>query len=158
MKWMKTRIQDDYPKMRILATKPSEEDQQLARQVTQDVLTAYDELDGIFAITSVAFPGAATALEKSGRAGEVALTGLSAPKTMRKWVESGVVKTVVLWNPVDLGYLTIYAAQALVEGTLRPGVDHISAGRLGDKAVENDRVVLGDPMLFTKDNIAEYDF
>ncbi|MGQ9733035.1 MAG: substrate-binding domain-containing protein, partial [Candidatus Zipacnadales bacterium] len=158
MKWMEKRIADKYPKMKILAKKPSEEDPQLARQVAQDVLTAYDDLDGIFAITSVAFPGAATALEKSGRAGEVALTGLSAPKTMRKWVESGIVKTVVLWNPIDLGYLTIYVAHALCEGTLNPGVGHIHAGRLGDKVVEGDRVVLGDPMLFTKENIAEYDF
>jgi ABC-type sugar transport system substrate-binding protein len=158
IKWMRKRIADRYPKMKILATKPSEEDQQLARQVTQDVLTAYPELDGIWAITSVAFPGAATALEKSDRRGEVALTGLSTPKTMRKWVESGTVGTVVLWNPVDLGYLTICAAKALCEGTLMPGATEIEAGRLGKKAVEKDRVVLGDPMLFTKENIAGFDF
>jgi rhamnose transport system substrate-binding protein len=158
MKWMKQRMDDKYPKMKILATKASEEDQQLARQVTQDVLTAYDDLDGIFAITSVAFPGAATALEKSGRAGKVALTGLSSPKTMRKWVENGTVKTVVLWNPVDLGYLTICASRAICDGTLKPGTTEIDAGRLGKKQVDKDRVVLGDPMLFTKENIAQFDF
>jgi len=158
MKWMKKRMQEDYPKMEVLTTKPSEEDPQLARQVTQDVLTAYDDLDGIFAITSVAFPGAATALEKSGRAGKVALTGLSSPKTMRKWVDNGTVKTVVLWNPVDLGYLTIYAAKALCAGTLKPGATQVEAGRLGTKPVEGDRVVLGEPMLFTKENIGKFDF
>jgi ABC-type sugar transport system substrate-binding protein len=158
IKWMKQQIKDKYPKMKILATKASEEDQQLARQVTQDVLTAYDELDGIFAITSVAFPGSATALEKSDRKGKVALTGLSSPKTMRKWVDNGTVKTVVLWNPVDLGYLTIYAAQALCDGTLKPGATSLDAGRLGGKQVVNDRVVLGDPMLFTKENIAQFEF
>ncbi len=151
-------MKDKYPKMQVLATKASEEDQQLARQVTQDVLTAYDDLDGIFAITSVAFPGAATALEKSDRKGKVALTGLSSPKTMRKWVDNGTVKTVVLWNPVDLGYLTIYAAKALCDGSLKPGATSIDAGRLGSKQVVEDRVVLGDPMLFTKENIAQFDF
>ncbi|MBM3497191.1 MAG: autoinducer 2 ABC transporter substrate-binding protein [Armatimonadetes bacterium] len=158
MKWMELQIKEKYPKMRILAKKASEEDQQLARQVTQDVLTAYDDLDGIFAITSVAFPGAATALEKSPRKGKVALTGLSSPKTMRKWVENGTVKTVVLWNPVDLGYLTIYASKALCDGTLKPGATSLEAGRLGGKDVVEDRVVLGDPMLFTKDNIARFGF
>jgi len=158
MKWMKQRMKDKYPKMQILATKPSEEDQQLARQVTQDVLTAYDDLDGIFAITSVAFPGAATALEKSGRGGKVALTGLSSPSTMRKWVENGTVKTVVLWNPVDLGYLTICTAKALGTGTLKPGATSLDAGRLGQKQVEGDEVLLGDPMLFTKENIGQVDY
>jgi ABC-type sugar transport system substrate-binding protein len=158
MKWMKQEIKDKYPEMKILAVKPSEEDQQKARQVTEDVLRAYPELNGIFAITSVAFPGAATALEKSGRAAKVALTGLSSPKTMRQWVESGTVKTVVLWNAVDLGYLTIAAARSLCDGTLKPGVTQIEAGRLGAKQVEGDRVVLGAPMLFTKDNIAQFDF
>lgn len=158
MKWMKKHMREQYPKMQLLAVKPSEEDQQLARQVAQDVLTAYKELDGIFAITSVAFPGAASALEKSNRRGEVALTGLSSPGTMRKWVENGTVKTVVLWNPVDLGYLTIYAAKALCDGTLRPGATALTAGRLGEKQVVNDRVVLGEPMLFTKENIGQFDF
>jgi ABC-type sugar transport system substrate-binding protein len=158
MKWMKQRMKDKYPKMQVLATKPSEEDQQLARQVTQDVLTAYKDLDGIFAITSVAFPGAATALEKSDRAGKVALTGLSSPSTMRKWVENGTVKTVVLWNPVDLGYLTIFAAKALAVGALKPGASGLEAGRLGKKQVEKDQVLLGDPMLFAKENIGKYDF
>lgn len=158
MKWMKKRIEDKYPQMEILVVKPSEEDQQKARQVTEDVLRGYDELNGIFAITSVAFPGAAAALEKSERADEVALTGLSSPKTMKRWVESGTVRTVVLWNPVDLGYLTIYAAKALTDGSLKLGATEIAAGRLGTKAVAADRVVLGEPMLFTKENIDEYDF
>jgi len=158
MRWMKQEIKDKYPGMRILAVKPSEEDQQKARQMTEDVLRAYPELDGIFAITSVAFPGAATALEKSGKADQVALTGLSSPKTMRQWVQNGTVKTVVLWNAVDLGYLTIATARALCDGTLKPGAAAVQAGRLGSKKVDQDRVVLGDPMLFTKDNIGQFDF
>jgi ABC-type sugar transport system substrate-binding protein len=158
MKWMRKQIEEKHPKMEILDVKPSEEDPQRARQVAEDVLRGYGELEGVFAITSVAFPGAAAALEKSGRVGEVALTGLSSPKTMKRWVESGTVKTVVLWNPVDLGYLTICAAKALTEGSLKPGASEIEAGRLGTKAVEADRVVLGDPMLFTRDNINDFDF
>ncbi len=158
MKWMRHRIDEKYPEMEILQVKASGEDQQRAKQVTQDVLTAHKDLDGIFAITSVAFPGAAAALERSGRVGEVALTGLSTPKSMRRWVDSGTVKTVVLWNAVDLGYLTIYAAQALCDGKLAPGITSIDAGTLGTKAVEDDRVVLGTPMRFTKENIGDYDF
>jgi len=158
MKWMEKRMADKYPDMEVLATKFPGEDGQVAQQVTADVLTGYAELDGIFAITSVAFPAAAKALDDSGRAGEVALTGLATPNDMRKWVEKDVVKTVVLWNAVDLGYLTIHAAKALCEGALEEGSTSVEAGRLGTMTVDGERVVLGDPLCFTKDNIGDYDF
>lgn len=158
IKWMKKRIEDEYPRMKIVATKPSEEDQQLAFQVTQDLLKAYPDLDGIFAITSVAFPGAADAVEQAGKAGKVAVVGLATPKGMRPWVDSGTVKTVILWNPVDLGYLTMYVARALVDGDLASGTTELEAGRLGKVVVREDEVILGEPMKFTADNIAQYDF
>jgi rhamnose ABC transporter rhamnose-binding protein len=156
--WMKKRIAEKYPKMKILATKPSEEDQQLAFQVTQDLLKAYPDIKGIFAITSVAFPGAADAVEQAGKSGKLAVVGLATPKGMRPWVQSGTVKTVILWNPVDLGYLTMYVAKAVVEGQLTPGATVLKAGRLGEVKVRGDEVILGEPAKFTKQNIANFDF
>jgi rhamnose transport system substrate-binding protein len=138
--------------------KPSEENQQLAFQVTQDLLKTYPDLQGVFAISSVSFPGAADAVQQAGKTGQVAVVGLATPKPMRQWVASGTVKTVVLWNPVDLGYLTVQVAQALVEGKLTPGMQKLSAGRLGEVQVKGDQVLLGAPMRFTKENIAQFDF
>jgi rhamnose transport system substrate-binding protein len=80
---------------------------------------------------------------------------------MRPFMDAGVIESVVLWNPVDLGYLTIYAAKALVEQGLQAG-DTFDAGRLGQYTVEEDdislQVLLGDPFIFTPENIAEFDF
>lgn len=158
IKHMKARIAEKYPKIKIVATKPSEEDQQLAFTVTQDLLKAYPDIKGIFAITSVAFPGAADAVEQAGKKGKVAVVGLATPKGMRPWVESGTVKTVILWNPVDLGYLTIHVAKAVKEGTLKPGATEFQAGRLGTVKVQGREVVLGEPVKFTAENIAKFDF
>jgi ABC-type sugar transport system substrate-binding protein len=158
IKHIKARIAEKYPKLTIVATKPSEEDQQLAFTVTQDLLKAYPDIKGIFAITSVAFPGAADAVEQAGKKGKVAVVGLATPKGMRPWVKSGTVKTVILWNPVDLGYLTIYVAKAVWEGTLRPGAGEFRAGRLGTVKVQGREVVLGEPFKFTADNIDQFDF
>jgi len=158
IKHMKARIAEKYPKLTIVATKPSEEDQQLAFTVTQDLLKAYPDIKGIFAITSVAFPGAADAVEQAGKKGKVAVVGLATPKGMRPWVKSGTVKTVILWNPVDLGYLTIYVAKAVWEGTLRPGAGEFRAGRLGTVKVQGREVVLGEPFKFTAGNIDQFDF
>lgn len=153
---MRTRIAEKHPAMNIVTVKPSEEDQQLATQVTQDLLKAYPALKGVFALTSVALPGAALAVNQSGKSGQIAVVGLATPKSMVEHVENGTVKTVVLWNPMDLGYLTVQVAAALAKSDKLGGT--IKAGRLGDKQVSGTQVLLGEPMKFTKENITEFDF
>ena len=125
---------------------------------SKDVIKKYPNLKGIFGISSVSFPGAAEAVEQSGKTGEILVTGLSTPNDMKRFVQNGTVKTVVLWNTVDLGYLTVFAAEALATGKLAADADTFSAGRLGELKVEGDNILLGDILLFTKENIDEYDF
>lgn len=156
MEYMKEHMNQRYPDMKLVDVKPSEEDQQKAVQVTQDLLKAYPNLKGIFAITSVALPGAALALQQSGASGKVALTGLSTPNSMKQFVEDGTVKTFLLWNPVDLGYLTVMAADKLTKGEdLGKG---FKAGRLNDIEVRGTEILLGPPMRFNKENIGQFDF
>ena len=156
MEHMREAVSESYPGIEIVAVQPSEEDQQLAFQVTQDLLKAHPALKGIFGITTVAAPGAAEAVRQAGRSGEVAVTGVSTPNQMRPYVEDGTVKEFVLWNPVDLGYLTVYAGKVLRDtGTLPPTFE---AGRLGHVTVSGTEVLLGAPVRFHKDNVAHFDF
>lgn len=157
IKYMKERL-PKYPGLNLVATKPSDDKAPLAFSVTQDLMKAYPNLKGIYAITSVGFPAAADAIKQAGKAGEVMVTGLSTPNTMKPFVKDGTVKSVVLWNTQDLGYLTIYTARALADGTLKPGDTTLKAGHLGERKVEGDAVLLGDYLVFTKDNIDKYDF
>ncbi len=158
IKHMRERIKTKYPKMSIVTVEPSQENQQKAAAATQSVLKSHPEVTGFFAITSEAFPGTAGAVKEAGKAGKVAVTGLSTPKSMKEYVKNGTVKTIVLWNPVDLGYLTMHAGKALIDGNLKPGVKSIKAGRLGECKIRGDEVLLGDPVQFTKDNIDKFDF
>lgn len=157
MEWMRKRIAEKFPNMKIVDLKPSGEDQQLAVQVTQDLLKAYPDLKGIFAITSVAFPGAAQAVKQAGKSGQVAVVGLATPNAMKPYVEDGTVKTVILWNPVDLGYLTVQAGRQLLSGD-RKLTETLTAGRLGDVQVSGTEILLGPPMKFTKENIDQFNF
>ncbi|MDZ4858924.1 MAG: substrate-binding domain-containing protein [Candidatus Hydrogenedentes bacterium] len=150
-----------YPNMTNLSETPkvSEESAELATQVTADSLKAYPDLQGIFAITSVALPGAAEAIRKAGVADKVFLTGLTTPNDMKQYIADGTVKKFVLWNPVDLGYLAVQVAVASAKGDLAPGASTFNAGRLGERSILNgDEVILGDPIVFTKENIGQYDF
>lgn len=147
-----------YPALKVVVTEYGAEDQNLCIQKAQAILNGYPNVKGIWAMSSVAFPGAAQAVEQAGKSGQVAVVGLSTPKDMAQFVKSGVVKTVILWNPVDLGYLTVHAARAVANGDLKPGATSFDAGRLGKKQVQGDQILLGDPMKFTKENIDRFDF
>ena len=79
---------------------------------------------------------------------------------MREYVKDGTVTAFALWNPEDLGYLAAYAAKALVDGTItgKEG-DSFKAGKLGEFTVGADAtVLLGDPFVFNKDNIDQFNF
>jgi ABC-type sugar transport system substrate-binding protein len=162
-----------YPKLVWLETVESQEDQNLAFRQTQALINSYgDELDGVLGMSSVAFPGAADAVAQAGlcptdatenaapSAEEaVSVVGLSTPNQMRPFVESGCVKSVVLWNPVDLGYAAVYVMRALVDGTLTPESTSVEAGKLGTLQVINgSEILLGAPFVFTIDNIGDFDF
>lgn len=157
IKHMKTRL-EKYPGLKLVGVKPSNEDQKLAFSTTQDLMKAYPNLKGIFAISSVAFPGAAEAIKQSGNSGKVLVTGLSTPNDMRSYVKEGVVNSVILWNTKDLGYLTVYTARAVFDGELKAGATTLKAGRLGEKQVKGDNVMLGATLTFTKDNIDQFQF
>jgi rhamnose transport system permease protein len=108
-------------------------------------------------IAAPAVPGAAEAVKQSGRT-DVKLTGLSLPNMNKPYVHEGVVESIVLWNTIDLGYLTVYAANALVTGTLKRSDKELSAGRLGKIEVADDEVRLGAPFIFNKENIDRFNF
>ncbi|MCP4889449.1 MAG: substrate-binding domain-containing protein [Rubripirellula sp.] len=157
MKHMKTRLAS-YPNLNLVATKFPGEDQNAAFQDSQDLIKKYPNLKGIFGISSVSFPGAAEAVKQAGKTGEILVTGLSTPNDMQPYVKGGEVKTVVLWNTQDLGYLTVYAAAAIRSGELKQGATEFTAGRLGKKLISGDQIMLGDILLFTKENIDQFDF
>src|SRR6266404_6516236 len=156
---IKKYIPQAYPKLNLVTILPAEEDQQLAFKVTGQILKAYPNVKGIIGLSSVAFPGAADAITQANLVGKIAVTGLSTPNQMKPFVKSGCVKSVILWNPVDLGYAAIYAMRAVVDGKLKPGDTELDAGRLGKlKLINGSQFLLGPPFIFNKDNIDKFDF
>jgi rhamnose transport system permease protein len=108
-------------------------------------------------IATPAVPGAAEAVKQSGRT-DVRVIGLSLPSLCKPYVHEGIVESVVLWNTSDLGYLTVYAANAMARGSLKHGDKELAAGRLGKVEVRGDQVLLGAPFIFNKSNIERFSF
>ncbi len=155
---MKKYASAKYPNLKFVTTLPSEEDQQLAFKATQDILKTYPNVKGVFGLSSVAFPGAADAVKQAGLCGKIAVVGLSTPNQMRPFVKEGCVKSVVLWNPIDLGYAAVYAARALADGELKPGDTKLKAGRLGELEIKGSEILLGPPFIYNAENIDNFDF
>jgi rhamnose transport system permease protein len=143
--------------LKLVAIQPSDGDRDRAFAETQTVLKVHAEVKLVMAIAAPAVPGAAEAVKQSGRA-DVKVTGLSLPNMCKPYVHDGVIESIVLWDTVNLGYLTVQAARALGAGELKPGATEIVAGRLGKVEVRGDEVMLGTPFIFNKSNIDRFDF
>jgi rhamnose transport system substrate-binding protein len=141
-------------------TLEAQEDAVLSFNQANTLINKYGEdLDGIFGMTSVATPSSADAVTQAGLCGQVAVVGLATPNAMKPYVEADCVKSVVLWNPIDLGYAATYVLRAAVDGTLQPGATSVEAGRLGTLQVVNgSEILLGAPFIYTKENINDFDF
>jgi rhamnose transport system permease protein len=157
IKYIKERLAQKYPDMKLVAIQPSEGDRDRAFAETQTVLKVYPNVKLVMAIAAPAVPGAAEAVKQSGRA-DVKVSGLSLPNMCKPYVHAGVIDSIVLWNTLDLGYLTVYASNALSTGALKRGDKELSAGRLGKIEVVDDEIRLGAPFIFNKENIDRFNF
>ena len=149
-----------HPKLQWLETVEAQEDNNLSFNQATTLINKYgDKLSGLFGMTSVATPASAEAVTKAKLCGKVAVVGLATPNAMKPYVNADCVKSVVLWNPVDLGYAASYVLRAAVDGKLKPGATSVEAGKLGKLSVVNgSEILLGSPFIFTKQNIKDFDF
>jgi ABC-type sugar transport system substrate-binding protein len=161
LKGIQARIAEAHPGLKIVTVTESGEDQGLAQKQTKEILGAYPNVKGIFAITTAALPGAAQAVESLGKSGKIAVVGNSTPNAIKQYFASGTLKSAVLWNPIDHGYLTVQAAYALASGKISKDTA-FTAGRLGEYTPSADSIslliTLSKPLVFTADNINQFDF
>jgi rhamnose transport system permease protein len=146
-----------YPDIKCLDVRPCDDIQRKAQEETTVLLNKHPNLKLIMAICSPAVPGAAEAVKQSGRK-DVKVIGLGLPNENKNYVHEGITEAVILWNTMNLGYLTVHAAHDLASGSLTRGAKELSAGKLGTMQIEGDNILLGTPFVFTKDNIDQFDF
>ncbi len=150
----------EYAKLKLVDTVYGDDDDTKSYSEAQGLFKKYPALKVIIAPTTVGIAASARAVQDANLVGKVKVTGLGTPNQMRDYVKSGASPEFALWNPGDLGYLAIYALNAIANGKIKgqPG-DKFTAGKLGDYTVKDDgTVLLGDPTVFNKDNIDKFNF
>jgi rhamnose transport system permease protein len=155
--FIKRRLSDNYPGIKLVGIRPSDDDRDKAFSETQTLMKVYPRLSVIVVISAPAVPGAGEAIKQSGSK-TVHVVGLSLPNLCKPYVHSGEVEAVVLWKTGDLGYLAVTAPAALVRGTFPKDKKFFPAGKLGPLRIEASEVILGKPFIFRKNNIDHFNF
>ena len=153
------RAREKYPKLVLVETVVTREDENYARQKVETLLNARPQLKGIIAFDSNSVPGAAEALKRTGKAGKIALTGNSTPGKMRPYINEGILESFYLWDPQALGGLTIRLAKALIDGqSIQDGQELPGYGRVTLSPRNPKVVILSKPIRFTRENIDQFQF
>jgi ribose transport system substrate-binding protein len=132
---------DENPQLELVAEQSSESDYNTALQVTEDILTANPNLDAIYAANEPGVLGAAEAVRRAGRDGEIVIVGWDTAPDELEAVEEGTVTALVAQNPFRMGYDGVNAAvEMLREGTQVEGADTgstlVTQDNLNDSEVE----------------------
>jgi rhamnose transport system substrate-binding protein len=165
IEWMRTELEenpDKYADLELVRVAYGDDLRDKSVSETEALLQSYPDLEVIIAPTTVGIAAAGRVITDRGLIGEVYVTGLGLPSEMAEYIQNGATPYMFLWNPIDVGYLTAYAATAMASGEITGAAgETFSAGRLGEfEIVEagdgGTEVLLGAPFRFEPDNIDEW--
>ena len=151
---------DRFGDMEMVRIAFGQDEDALSYSEAEGLMSAFPDLKGIVAPTTVGVAAAGRAVQDAGRCGEIAVTGLGTPNEMRAYVNDGCSEAFALWSFQDLGYLTVYATHAVLTGEItgEPG-ETFEAGRLGTfEVTEGGVVALTEALVFDESNIDDFDF
>ena len=103
--------------------------------VAENMLTAHPDVDGIFASNESSTMGAAQALRN--RQGKIKLVGFDWSPTLLDDLNSGLIDSLVVQNPFQMGYESVITAVKKLDGQAVLKINDLEP-RLIDKANVND--------------------
>jgi rhamnose transport system substrate-binding protein len=159
IKYMKERVKK-YPEVSIVDVRftsgGSSED---AFRQAQQLMTRYPDLGGLVAVASTTVPGVARAVESANKIGKVKVIGYGSPATVRPFIKKGIMEASILWDPRALGYLTAWAGMKLAKNEPFEKVNKVPGMDEPVRYFPDQKILLlGTPLIITKDNVDKFDF
>ena len=130
----------NHPKVKLVAVQYSQSEVATAMAVTENILTAHPELEGIFAANEPGAIGAGQALISRGLAGKVKLVGFDAAPNEIQALQKGVIQALIVQDPFKMGYLGVKYALEVLQGKEIPkrvdiGVYVVTQDNLNDPEI-----------------------
>ena len=165
IEWMKKELAENptkYANLNLVRVAYGDDLRDKSVSETEGLLQSFPNLEVIIAPTTVGIAAAGRVVTDRGLIGQIKVTGLGLPSEMAEYIENGACPYMFLWNPIDVGYLTAYAATAAVDGKITGAAgETFSASRLGSFTIVpagdgGTEVLLGAPFKFDPSNIGEW--
>ncbi len=128
-------IKKDFPGIQIIDKRFGMADFAQSMTVSENMLAAHPDVDGIFASNESSAMGAARALRT--RQGHIKLVGFDSSPTLLDDLNSGLIDSLVVQDPFKMGYESIIAAVRKLNGQPVTKINDL-APRLIEKANLND--------------------
>ncbi len=127
----------EFPGIQVLAEQYCMADRARALAVSENMLTAHPNVDGVFASAEPATIGAAKALRSRGLDGKVKLVGFDFSVTIEKDLRDGIIDALIVQDPFNIGYEAVKTIIAKI------------GGRTPEKRIDSPATVV------TLDNLAD---
>ena len=132
-------IHKEFPGIEIVDKRYGEADFAKSLQVTENMLTAHPDLDGLFASNESSTVGAVQALQT--RKGKLKMIGFDWNPTLADGLKSGVIDSLVVQDPFKIGYDSVKSAVDKLNGGTPQKIQNLPAllvtkDNLNDPAVQ----------------------
>ena len=127
----------------------------------ESLLANFPNLVGVIAPMTVWIAAAAQVVQSRGLASTVHVTGLGLPSEMRDFIRDGTVSAFQLWSPYNEGWLAVYFALGVLDGSVKNevgskfDVPNLGTITIGDKNAMNTQAELTN---FDAKNIDDFHF
>ena len=151
-------ISENAPEMELVSEEPYEDNNSIegAYDKTVELIRAYPDLTAIFDCSAHG-GGIAQAVTERGR-DDIKVISLAIPSMSATYIKDGSIVHGQAWRPADAGYATCYAAYLLASGQgVETGTNLLATG-YESVTVEGGIAYGNVPLVFTADNIDDYNF
>lgn len=110
----------EFAGIRVAALQYGMSDRARSLALTEDILGAHPDLDGIFASNESSAVGAAQAVKSRGVAGKIKLVGFDSSSSLVQDLKDGVIDSLVVQNPYRMGYEAVKTILEHLNGRTPP--------------------------------------
>ncbi|NOD77633.1 MULTISPECIES: ABC transporter substrate-binding protein [unclassified Ruegeria] len=115
------RMAEKYPDIEVVTVQYGQGDHLKSTEVTKAILTANPDLNGIFGTNEGSAIGVVNGVQELGTEGLV-IIGYDSGKAQKDAIKSGLMAGAITQNPVGIGYETVKAAVAALNGEEVPAL------------------------------------